>query len=362
MPFIKKLNIQNITWTKFFTLGIFLTVFFFIHASAQAATLSISPSGGAYGVGKTISVRVVVNSGGQSINAVSGQITFSTSTLSLVGLSKSGVVTLWAQDPTYSNATGTASFQGVILNGYTGGNGTVLTLTFKTIAAGVGAINIANGASSVLLNDGQGTNVLSSTNSASFAISGTTYKAPVPVTPVPAPTPSPIVPTTVTPTQPVSPAPQPSEGAAPLFTSYQSPLLPGNFVVVKGTAPLNSTVTVTFTRTTQNGTTTVTQTSLPATDGTFAYVSDEKVSEGNSYTLLATTPDGKSTAPLTLAVKNSLLFTLSMLIAMILAIKMSAWLALLLLFIIAGYLVYRNHMLKKHLQMLIDKLHEIPLK
>lgn len=359
MPSTKKLNIQNTVWTKFFALGIFLATFFFVYANAQAATLSISPSGGNYGAGKIISVRVAVNSGGQSINAVSGQITFSTDTLSLVGLSKSGIVTLWAQDPTYSNVMGTASFQGVILNGYTGGNGTVLTLTFKTTAPGIAAINIASGVSSVLLNDGQGTNVLSSTSGASFNISGTVYKAPVPIVPNPAPVSLPIV----TPVQPIAPALHPSESVAPLFTSYQTPLTPGNFVVVKGTATPNSTVTITFTRTTQNGATTVTQSSLPvAPDGTFAYVSDEKVSEGNSYTLLAGTPDGKSTVPLTLAVKNSLLFNLSIFMATILMIKISAWIALLVFLVIAGYLVYRNHVLKKHLQMVIDKLHEIPPK
>src|ERR1700744_3518698 len=130
MSFTRNQNIRTIfagIAKTFFVLGLVLAA----HSVAQAATLSLSPSGGSYAVGKTISVRVLVGSGGQSINAVDGSITFSNDTLTLSSISKSGIVNLWAQDPTFSNSSGTANFQGVILNGYTGGGGTVVTLNFK---------------------------------------------------------------------------------------------------------------------------------------------------------------------------------------------------------------------------------------
>lgn len=335
-------------FSKLFLIVFGLLVSFSIASKAEAATLSTSPAGGTYSVGRTITVRVIVDSAGQSINAVSGQVAFSNSTLALQSISKSGVVTLWAQDPAYSNSLGTASFQGVILNGYTGSYGTVVTLIFKAIALGTANVTISNSASSVLLNDGQGTNVLSSTSGASFTIipgatpstvSSPTRPVIVPSIPIVQPVPTAVIP-----------------GVAPLFTDYQSPLLPGNFVVVKGTAPANSTVTITFTHATQNGTTTVTQNVLPTTNtGTFTFVSDQKVSEGSSYKLVATTPDGQSTAPLALAVKNSLWFSIATLIGLLLAIRISAMLALLLLILITLYLAYRNHILKKHLQTVIDK-------
>lgn len=357
MLFTKNQNIQNICGTILRVATFFILVLF-IHTTASAATLSLSPSGGTYTVGKTISVRVAVGSGGQSINAISGSVIFSTDTLTLTSISKSGIVNLWAQDPTFSNSGGTASFQGVVLNGYTGGGGTVVTLNFKAKAEGTATVSISNSGSSVLLNDGNGTNVLSGTNGASFTITaGSTAKPVEPTKPVTRPT---------QPSEPVVPVviPQvPPLGAAPLFTDYQSPVLPGNFVVVKGTASPKSLLNITFTATSPEGKTTVTQSSLMTTDtGTFDFVSDQKVTEGSSYTLVATASDGQKTAPLHLTVKNSLWFILATWSASIIAVQMSVALAILILILVAGYLLYRNHVLKKHLEMVIDELHNTQLK
>ncbi|MDB5254932.1 MAG: hypothetical protein JWL92_308 [Candidatus Nomurabacteria bacterium] len=352
MSFIKKVSTLR-TFHKVAVCGIFLAVFFFLHDTAHAATLSLSPSGGSYAVGKTISVRVLVGSGGQSINAVSGVVSFSNDTLTLTGISKSGVITLWAQDPTYSNSSSSASFQGVILNGYSGGAGTVVTLTFRAKAEGAATVSISGSGSSVLLNDGKGTNVLSGTSGASFTIirTSTPPATPEPTTPVTVPT---VPETPVTPTVPL---------LTPTFTDYANPLLPGNFVVVKGTGSPNSIVTITFTQGMPDGTNMVKQVSVPTTDtGTFAYVSDEKASEGITYTLVATNQEGQHTAPLVLNVKNSWLFIATGLIASIIAIKISALLALLILLIISGYLLYRNHVLKKRLEMVVDQLRQSPPK
>ncbi|MEK7471251.1 MAG: hypothetical protein AAB623_01215 [Patescibacteria group bacterium] len=59
--------------------------------------------------------------------------------------------------------------EGVILNGYTGSNGTIATLSFKARAAGNASIKFAS--SSVLANDGQGTNILKNIGQANFTIS-----------------------------------------------------------------------------------------------------------------------------------------------------------------------------------------------
>ncbi len=353
MSFIKKVSTLR-TLHKVAVCGIFFAVFFFLHDTAHAATLSLSPSGGNYTVGKTISVRVLVGSGGQSINAVSGAVSFSNDTLTLSSISKSGIITLWAQDPTYSNGAGSASFQGVILNGYSGGAGTVVTLNFKAKAEGSATVSISGSGSSVLLNDGAGTNVLSGTSGASFSIIRGSTPPPTttePTTPVTVP----VVPETpVTPTVP---------SLTPTFTDYANPLLPGNFVVVKGTGSPNSIVTITFTQGMPDGTNTVKQIAVPTTDtGTFTYVSDEKALEGNTYTLVATNREGQHTAPLVLNVKNSWLFIATGIIASIIAIKISALLALLILLIISGYLLYRNHVLKQRLQMVVDQLRQSPPK
>src|SRR5665811_823074 len=145
----------------------FLLVFF-AH-TAIAANLNLSPSSGSYKVGDTINVRVVLSSPTQSANAISTTIDFPRVLLTLNSISKIGSrISLWAVEPSFSNGNGTATMEGVILNGYTGSNGTIATLSFKAKAAG--NANIKFTTSSVLANDGQGTEIISGTGQANFTI------------------------------------------------------------------------------------------------------------------------------------------------------------------------------------------------
>lgn len=152
-------------------LFIILCFWGFAFCHAQAATLEVTPASGQYHVGDTIKARVTVSSDDTSINAVSGSISFSKDTLNITSISKSAsIITLWAQEPKYSNTSGTASFEGVTLNGYQGSGATVVTFYFKVIAEGNGVISIGN-SSSVLANDGSGTNVLENKSGAQYTFS-----------------------------------------------------------------------------------------------------------------------------------------------------------------------------------------------
>jgi hypothetical protein len=138
---------------------------------ADAATLFISPEADSYSAGKTFSVRIRVSSP-QSINAVSGNLVFPTDKLQVTSVSKAGsILTLWVQDPSYSNAAGTVSFEGVVPNpGYSGTGGLVATVTFRVVGAGNATVNFTN--ASVLANDGSGTNVLQSVVPANYSLGG----------------------------------------------------------------------------------------------------------------------------------------------------------------------------------------------
>lgn len=138
---------------------------------AEAATLLISPSVGSYISGNAFSVYVTVNSGNQIINAVQGTLTFPQDKLEVTSVSKSGsIITLWAQEPVYSNLNGTVQFEGIVPNpGYIGISGRVIQVNFRAKAVGEAPIGIVNG--SVLANDGQGTQILSGVGNAIFAIS-----------------------------------------------------------------------------------------------------------------------------------------------------------------------------------------------
>jgi hypothetical protein len=137
-----------------------------------AANITLSPTFGTYEVGKTFSVSILLSNNQGAINGISSAIIYSNDTLELTSISKAGsILSIWAEEPTFSNATGRASFEGVVLNpGFSGAQGKILTLNFKTKKIGDGSVTLTSG--SVLANDGNATNVLGTLGSASFTVEG----------------------------------------------------------------------------------------------------------------------------------------------------------------------------------------------
>lgn len=156
---------------------LFSCLFVFIFASygmkaksAQAQSLYFSPSAGSYAVDQNFTVGVYVSSSDQAMNAADGVISFPKDMLEVTSLSKNGsIFNLWVQEPSSSNALGTVNFEGIILNpGFTGSAGKIITVNFRTKAAGNAHITFSSG--SVLANDGKGTNILSSLGDALFSV------------------------------------------------------------------------------------------------------------------------------------------------------------------------------------------------
>jgi hypothetical protein len=158
--------------TKIITItkGLILLLVVAVSKEAYAATLNLSPATGVYSAGSTFTVSVVVNTAGQSVNAADGTLGFNPKELSVVAVSRaSSIFNLWTTEPAFSNAAGTVSFSGGSPTGYSGTVGTVMTVTFRTVAAGTPHITFSTG--SVLAADGKGTNVLTSMGSGSYTIS-----------------------------------------------------------------------------------------------------------------------------------------------------------------------------------------------
>src|SRR3989344_6704130 len=141
-----------------FTIFIFLCLFVPLSATAQGI-LSLSPSTGSYRVGESFSVIVNLNTGGESVNASTGQINFDNSKLQVVSLGYSqSIFSLWTDNPSCSNPAGTINFSGGVPSpGFTGASGSILRITFKGKASGQAPVNFLSG--SVLANDGQVTNI-----------------------------------------------------------------------------------------------------------------------------------------------------------------------------------------------------------
>lgn len=140
--------------------------------AAEAASLYFSPSSGEQQLGSTFSVTVFVSSPEQAMNAASGAISFPPDKLSVTSLSRTGsVVNFWVAEPSFSNEAGTVSFEGVVLNpGFRGSAGRLVTINFRTKAAGNPPLVFRS--SSVLANDGRGTNILTEIGNATFSVGG----------------------------------------------------------------------------------------------------------------------------------------------------------------------------------------------
>lgn len=138
----------------------------------HAATFSFSPSSGEYAVGRAFQVSVYVSSVDQAMNAASGVVSFPQDKLEVTSLSKTGsILTLWVAEPSFSNSEGTVNFEGIVLNpGFKGATGEIITINFRTKAAGPALVNFSSG--SALANDGKGTNILTSLGNAQFSLSG----------------------------------------------------------------------------------------------------------------------------------------------------------------------------------------------
>ena len=268
----------------------FVFLLFFSH-TALAASLNLSPSSGSYNVGDIINVRIVLSSSDQSANAVSGALSFSKDLLTLTSLSKSNsLVSLWATEPSYSNTSGTINAEGVILNGFTGSNGTILTLSFKVKA--VGTANIEFTSSSVLANDGQGTNILTGMGQASFNLSPASVK---PVKEVPAPT--------------LAPESIVVKVLTPIFTDYSKDTKEGEFFVVKGFAEPVTDILITSDGVVASTDEIVHESKTLKSDdsGVFVYVSERATSSMYMITAQARNKDGvlsEKTLPIKISVSS----------------------------------------------------------
>lgn len=155
----------------FGAIAIGLLVLIFAHPGrARAATLYFSPQAAGESAGQSFMVNVDVSSADQAMNAAQGVIEFPADKLEVISLSTANsVVTLWVQQPSFSNRDGVIDFQGVAVNpGFQGSAGEILTIKFRAKAKGSAAVTFASG--SVLANDGKGTNILTALKPAVFTV------------------------------------------------------------------------------------------------------------------------------------------------------------------------------------------------
>ncbi len=158
----------------------FLIIFalLFLPGVSRAATFRLSPQSGIYSIGSTFSVSILLDTEGESINALEVALAFPPDMLQIVSPSTGqSIVGVWTATPKFDNTTGRLELQGGIPNGITASSALVSTVTFRVKSVGEGVVKFLD-KSKVLLNNGLGTNVLNNTHSAVYK-----FKLPPPAGP-----------------------------------------------------------------------------------------------------------------------------------------------------------------------------------
>lgn len=153
--------------------GLFLTILP-TAVRAGSATFFVSPSAGSYVVGDTITASLMIDSGGQAINAGEGSVSFPSDKLEFQSVATSGsIFTFWTSNPS-GGATSVSFGGGLSSPGYSGASGKVLSITWKAKATGSATVSVSG--SKILANDGAGTNVSGPGGSATLTITAVQTK------------------------------------------------------------------------------------------------------------------------------------------------------------------------------------------
>jgi Cohesin domain/Dockerin type I domain len=151
-------NIIPATLAASAIMALMTTFSFFLVALSPGyiASMELSPTAAVVSLGNTFTTNVEVEAFAP-VNAFTGVITFDPTKLQVVKIDyNTSIADLWAEAPWYENGAGTVKFAGgsTKVGGFTG-RGSVVTITFRTLAPGDANVRITDAA--VLQHDGLGT-------------------------------------------------------------------------------------------------------------------------------------------------------------------------------------------------------------
>lgn len=160
----------------FLTLAFLALSFGFLPGFAQAATASLylTPDSLSQQIGNNFTIRVGVNSGGNSINAIEATVNIPGNILSITGASSGGsLCSIWVQQPTISGST--VSFKCGVPGGTTS-SGNLISISLHAGSAGTGTASISG--AKVLA--GPGTNVTGGASGGTYTVTKPVYATPSP--------------------------------------------------------------------------------------------------------------------------------------------------------------------------------------
>lgn len=123
----------------------------FVHAQS----VSLTAANTTYAVNDSILVKASVQTGGQPINAIEGQASFSPGSMSVSDIRYgSSIISLWVKNPTLDASAGTIDFIGGVPGGFSGSSGNIFTFILRPKKEGTLTVDLTG--VKVLLNDGSG--------------------------------------------------------------------------------------------------------------------------------------------------------------------------------------------------------------
>lgn len=136
-------------------------------AFSADAQLLIAPSTVSTIAGETFDVAIVADTGGINVQSAEATISFNPAVLEVVSVSTLGSpLTLFATKPEFSNESGTIEFSGWAEETFSDPR-PLITVTFRATASGTHVLKILSGA---LLSSGQATNILHALGTASVNV------------------------------------------------------------------------------------------------------------------------------------------------------------------------------------------------
>ncbi len=137
---------------------IVLTLCGLLPSSVLALEMSFEPANVASNQEKAFTATLVVNTDGESINAVDGTLSVAGQLADGLSISDSGsIVTYWVKPPTYDKATNTIQFSGTIPGGYEGQAGILFSIILPPYSGPSLDKAISIGQATAYINDGLGT-------------------------------------------------------------------------------------------------------------------------------------------------------------------------------------------------------------
>jgi hypothetical protein len=228
--------------------------------AAGPASLYLSPASGTYTTGQAVNVQIMVNTGGQSVNAIQADFTYPATKLQFQSIDGTGSV--MGIDASSTGGNGSVSIARGNTSPYTG-TGLVATVHFTALAAGSAALTFSN--SSAVVRSTDNTNILGTATGANYTLAAPATPTPTPTpktpTPTPAKTPTPVPGTTTKTPTPAATTPTPTPTTA---KSSSAPVAQTSKTPEKSAEPETSTAPVTQIETKTAGLTQYAKYGIPA--------------------------------------------------------------------------------------------------